>query len=315
MPFDVFTFYKFTPFTNLGGLKQDLLAKLDGLGVRGTVILADEGINGTFCAPNAESSGAACEILRELPGCEDLNIRFSQCDTRPFLRLKIRLKREIVTMGLPDVDPNKAVGDYVEPEDWNALIADPDTVIIDTRNAYEYSVGTFAGAVDPNTRSFREFPQWFRENRTDNPNTKYAMFCTGGIRCEKATSFLKSEGIDQVFHLKGGILSYLEKIPERESKWQGDCFVFDDRVTVQHGLTPGDYQMCHACKHPLSPDDMAAEVYKMGVSCPHCIGKYDAEKLIAFEERQKQIRLAQARGEPHMGPDSMPAKKQRGAEV
>ena len=304
MSFDVLTFYKFIPFANLESLKQDIFARLEAFDVRGTIILASEGINGTLCAPSDGAGQKAAEILRSLVGCADLNIRYSHCETRPFLRLKVRLKNEIVTMGLPEIDPNVSVGDYVDPKDWNALISDSDTVVIDTRNSYEYSVGTFEGAIDPKTKSFREFPEWFRENRVRNPNTKYAMFCTGGIRCEKATSFLKSEGVEEVFHLKGGILSYLEQTPEAESKWQGDCFVFDERVTVKHGLEAGDYKMCHACKHPLSPEDLEEDAYKVGVSCLYCIGNYDAKRLESFEERQKQLRLSRERGEKHMGPDT-----------
>jgi UPF0176 protein len=226
----------------------------------------------------------------------------------PFLRLKVRLKREIVSMGVPGTDPNAIVGTYVAPEAWNALISDPDTVLIDTRNDYEVAIGTFEGAVDPKTKTFREFPEWFREFRakleSEGRTPKVAMFCTGGIRCEKATSFVKAEGIDDVFHLEGGILKYLETVPEQDSKWQGECFVFDERVSVRHDLTPGSYDMCHACKRPITEADKQHAAFESGVSCPHCISEMSDEQRARFAERQKQIDLAKARGEKHMGPEA-----------
>ena len=222
-------------------------------------------------------------------------------------------------MGVPGTDPNSLVGAYVTPEEWNALISDPDTVLIDTRNDYEYAIGTFEGAIDPETKTFREFPDWFREFRekleAEGRKPKIAMFCTGGIRCEKATSFVKAEGIDDVFHLQGGILKYLEEVPEEQSLWRGECFVFDERVSVKHDLTPGDYDMCHACKRPITEDDKKGNAYVPGVSCPHCIDEMTPEQKRRFAERQKQINLARKRGEAHLGPDAAAVAARRREEV
>ncbi|MDQ7081452.1 MAG: rhodanese-related sulfurtransferase, partial [Paracoccaceae bacterium] len=225
----------------------------------------------------------------------------SFADTMPFARMKLRLKREIVTMGQPDVDPLKGTGHYVEPAEWNELIASDDVVVIDTRNDYEVAIGTFEGAVDPRTRSFREFPKWWEENRDRFHNKRIAMFCTGGIRCEKSTNFLRQQGIDEVYHLKGGILKYLEEVPESESRWNGECFVFDGRVSVGHGLQPGPYDLCHACRRPIAPEDRARPEFEEGVSCHQCVDEYDEERRARFRERQKQIRLARERGEAHLG--------------
>jgi UPF0176 protein len=221
----------------------------------------------------------------------------------PFHRTKVRVKREIVTMGEPDIDPTLAVGHYVDPHDWNALIADPDTLVIDTRNDYEVAVGSFAGAVDPQTPSFRDFPAWFRTHREEllAGKKKVAMFCTGGIRCEKSTSFLRAEGVDAVYHLKGGILKYLEEVPENESLWQGECFVFDERVTVRHGLEQGTFQLCRACRRPLDAAALAHPDFEDGVSCPACIDERTPEQRAGYAERQRQEALAKARGELHVG--------------
>ncbi|MEZ5997499.1 MAG: rhodanese-related sulfurtransferase [Hyphomonas sp.] len=300
-------FYKFFAFPDFEAARAPLFETLDAAGVRGTVLLAAEGVNGTIAA-SPEGIDAALAVLRALPGAEGLEAKFSEADENPFLRLKVRLKREIVTMGVPGTDPNALVGTYVEPEDWNDLISDPDTVLIDTRNDYEFAIGTFEGAIDPETKSFREFPDWFRAFRAqleaEGRTPKVAMFCTGGIRCEKATSFVKAEGIDDVFHLKGGILKYLEEIPEEDSLWHGECFVFDERVSVKHDLTPGTYDMCHACKRPITEEDKKGNAYRPGVSCPHCIDEMTADQRKRFAERQKQINLAKARGEAHMGPEA-----------
>ena len=256
----------------------------------------------------ADGIETALSALRAIPGAADLEAKFSEADEMPFLRLKVRLKKEIVTMGVPGTDPNALVGTYVEANEWNDLISDPDTVLIDTRNDYEYAIGTFEGAIDPETKTFREFPEWFREFRAkleaEGRSPKVAMFCTGGIRCEKATSFVKSEGIEDVFHLKGGILKYLETVPETDSKWRGECFVFDERVSVKHDLTPGEYDMCHACKRPITDADKAEASYVPGVSCPHCIDEMSDEQRARFAERQKQIDLARQRGQEHMGPEA-----------
>ena len=250
-PITVAALYQFTRFEDPSALREPLVALCNQVGIKGTLLLAREGINGTI----AGSENAIAQVLghiRTLPGCAGLEVKFSHAEQMPFNRMKVRLKREIVTMGEPDIDPRLSVGHYVDAQDWNALISDPDTVVIDTRNDYEVAIGTFAGAIDPETASFREFPEWFRAHREEllEGKKKVAMFCTGGIRCEKSTSFLRSEGIEEVYHLKGGILKYLEKIPADESLWQGECFVFDERVSVGHGLVLGSHTMCHACGHP-----------------------------------------------------------------
>ena len=250
-PITVAALYQFTRFDDPSALREPLVALCNQVGMKGTLLLAREGINGTI----AGSENAIAQVLghiRTLPGCAGLEVKFSHAEQMPFNRMKVRLKREIVTMGEPDIDPRLSVGHYVDAQDWNALISDPDTVVIDTRNDYEVAIGTFAGAIDPETASFREFPEWFRAHREEllEGKKKVAMFCTGGIRCEKSTSFLRSEGIEEVYHLKGGILKYLEKIPADESLWQGECFVFDERVSVGHGLVLGSHSMCHACGHP-----------------------------------------------------------------
>ena len=307
MTYTVAAFYKFVALPDFESRQPALAETLSATGVKGTVLLASEGVNGTI-AGTEDAVETALAALRALPGCETLEAKFSETGEMPFLRLKVRLKREIVSMGVPGTDPNSLVGTYVAPEAWNALISDPDTVLIDTRNDYEVAIGTFEGAIDPNTKTFREFPDWFRDFRAkleaEGRTPKVAMFCTGGIRCEKATSFVKSEGIDEVFHLQGGILKYLETVPESDTKWQGECFVFDERVSVRHDLTPGSYDMCHACKRPLSEADMAHAAYEPGVACPHCITEMTDDQRARFAERQKQIDLAKARGQQHMGPEA-----------
>ena len=296
--------YKFTRFDAPDGLRDPLYQRLSELGIKGTILLAKEGINGTI-AGTVEAMDAALETLSQLPGCADLEWKDSHAATMPFLRLKVRVKAEIVTMGVPDTDPTCLVGTYIKPQDWNALITDPDTVVIDTRNDYEVALGTFQGAIDPETETFREFPAWFETFRAElaaqGRTPKIAMFCTGGIRCEKSTSYVKSLGVDDVFHLQGGILKYLETVPPEDSLWQGECFVFDDRVSVGHALKVGDYQLCHACRHPVSAADRTSSKYEDGVSCPRCYGTFTPEKLAALRERQKQVRLAAARGETHIG--------------
>lgn len=294
--------YCFTPFEDPDALRMPLLDVCEEAGVKGTLLIASEGINGTI-AGGENAIGAVLDHIRTLPGCAELDVKFSYASRPPFHRMKVRLKREIVTMGEPSVDPTASVGRYVDPQDWNALISDPDTVIIDTRNDYEVAVGTFEGAIDPKTAAFRDFPKWFRDNREEllEGKTKVAMFCTGGIRCEKSTSFLRGEGVEEVYHLKGGILKYLETVPEAESKWQGDCFVFDERVTVKHGLEPGDYGLCRACRRPLDEHDMRSPDYVAGVTCPYCIDeKTDAQRQ-RYAERQKQQELARKRGTSHVG--------------
>ncbi|OZA56551.1 MAG: hypothetical protein B7X78_09890 [Sphingomonadales bacterium 39-62-4] len=271
-------------------------------GIKGTILLAREGINGTVAGQPAAIDKLVA-FLRALPGCAELDVKYSHAKEMPFYRMKVRLKKEIVTLGVDGIDPKREVGTYVQPEDWNALIADPDTVLIDTRNDYEVAIGTFEGAVDPRTKSFSEFPEWFRAHREELAagKTKFAMFCTGGIRCEKSTAFLKAEGIDEVYHLEGGILRYLENIPEAQSKWQGECFVFDERVSVTHGLELGEMELCHACRRPISQNDKASAQFIEGVSCPACFAERSEEDRARFAERQRQIALAKKRGKPHIG--------------
>ena len=298
--FVVAAFYQFTPLPDFekyqAGLTQHGLAH----DITGTVLLADEGINGTI-AGTRDDINAMLNALRAVPGCLDLEHKESYTNENPFYRLKVRLKREIVTMGVPGIDPNITVGTYVAPEDWNDLINDPDVVVVDTRNDYEVSIGTFEGAENPKTTSFRQFPDWFRENRERLEGKKVAMFCTGGIRCEKATALLKNEGIDDVLHLKGGILKYLEVVPPSESLWNGECFVFDQRVSVGERLEPGTYHMCHACRMPIKDEDLKSPHYVPGVSCPYCYEKHSQKDRERFAERQRQITLSQERGEAHMG--------------
>jgi len=253
--------YQFTPLPDPGSLRTPLLAACEGAGVKGTLLLAREGINGTI-AGAPEGLEAVLAHVRALPGCANLDVKFSCAPQMPFGKMKVRVKREIVTMGEPEIDPRLSVGTYVDPQDWNALIADPDTLVIDTRNDYEVAIGTFAGAVDPATPSFRDFPQWFRDNREDllAGKKRVAMFCTGGIRCEKSTAFLRAEGVEEVYHLKGGILRYLEHMPAAESLWQGECFVFDERVSLGHGLQQGTHTRCQPCGRP----------FPAGAACPVC---------------------------------------------
>lgn len=292
--------YKFASLPDFADYKDGLEAVCKKAGVKGTILLASEGVNGTI-AGTRQGIDEALAHLRSLPGCADLEHKESHADTMPFLRMKVRLKKEIVTMGVEGIDPTSTVGTYVAPEDWNALISDPDVVVIDTRNDYEVGIGTFEGAVNPETETFREFPAWFERFKETNTKPKIAMFCTGGIRCEKSTAFLKSQGVEDVYHLKGGILKYLETVPEEESKWEGECFVFDSRVSVGHGLELGSYDQCYACRRPITEEDKQSEAYVKGVSCPACIDTFSSEDKARFAERQKQIALARKRGNAHLG--------------
>ena len=291
--------YHFTRFDDPAALKPPLLALCEAEGVKGTLLLAGEGINGTIAGPRAGIDAVLAHI-RALPGCEALEWKEAQADQPPFGRMKVRLKKEIVTMGQPDVDPQARTGHYVEPAEWNALIRDPDTVVIDTRNDYEVAIGTFEGAVDPQTQSFGDFPAWWQAHKDEYRGKRVAMFCTGGIRCEKSTNYLLNEGLNEVYHLKGGILRYLEEMPEQDSTWQGECFVFDNRVSVGHGLREGPHELCHGCRRPILPADRARPEFEEGVSCHLCIGETSESDKTRFRERQKQIRLARARGEEHL---------------
>ena len=303
-PIRIAALYHFTRFDDPASLRAPLQALCEEQGVRGTLLLAGEGINGTI-AGSDEGIQAVLDHIRALPGCADLEVKESRAERMPFYRSKVRLKKEIVTMGQPDLDPVDGVGTYVAPEDWNALISDPDTILIDTRNDYEVQIGTFEGAIDPETKSFREFPEWFRARRAEfeaeGKTPRIAMFCTGGIRCEKSTAFVKAEGLDEVYHLKGGILKYLEDIPEEESLWRGECFVFDERVSVKHGLEVGKHSLCRACRMPLSEEDKARDTYFEGVSCHHCHSTRTDEQRARYAERHRQSKLARQRGEAHVG--------------
>jgi UPF0176 protein len=303
LPVCVAALYRFAPLADHAAIRAPLLELCESKGVKGTLLLAHEGVNGTIAGTDA-GIAAVVGHIRAIPGCEGLDVKYSRAPEMPFHRMKVRLKREIVTMGEPEIDPLASVGHYVAPADWNALISDPETIVIDTRNDYEVAAGTFAGAIDPETRSFREFPQWFRDRREEllgKGVKRVAMFCTGGIRCEKSTAFLKGEGIEEVYHLKGGILKYLETVPAKDSLWQGECFVFDRRVTVGHGLVPGKYELCHACRRPLSEADRASPLYEAGVSCPACHAERSEEQRAGYRERQRQEMLAARRGVAHVG--------------
>lgn len=292
--------YHFTRLTEPERLRGPLLDLCRGEAVKGTLLLAREGINGTI-AGSQTGIDRVLAHLRSLPGCAGLEVKLSFAEAKPFGRIKVRLKAEIVTMGQPDVDPLAAVGHYVDPADWNALISAPDVAVIDTRNGYEVGIGTFQGAIDPETSSFRQFPDWWQANAARFDGKRVAMFCTGGIRCEKATSFLLSRGVEQVFHLKGGILKYLEEVPAEQSLWQGQCFVFDQRVSVGHGLEPGHLHSCHACRRPLTEPDLRHPAYEEGAACPHCVDEYDEGDRNRFRQRHRQIMLAAQRGARHLG--------------
>jgi UPF0176 protein len=291
--------YHFTRFDDPAALRDPLLALCRAEGITGTVLLAGEGINGTVAGPRHGLQRFLAHV-RALPGCAGIDCKLSIASGRPFARLKVRVKREIVTMGKPDVDPRARVGHYVAPADWNALIRSPDVAVIDTRNAYEVAIGSFEGAVDPQTDSFRDFPRWWEENKARFHNKRVAMFCTGGIRCEKSTNWLLQQGVERVYHLKGGILRYLEEVPEERSAWRGDCFVFDGRVSVSHGLREGPHLLCHACRRPILPADRDRPEYEPGVACHHCTGETTAADKARFRERANQIRLARARGQRHL---------------
>lgn len=294
----VVALYKFVTLENYQDLRQPLLDTLTRHGVKGTLLLAREGINGTV-AGSREGMDAVLDWLRSDPRLSDLDYKESVCEEMPFYRTKVKLKKEIVTLGIDGVSPNEKVGTYVEPQDWNALISDPEVLVVDTRNDYEVSIGTFQGAIDPETKTFREFPEFVKQNFDPTRHKKVAMFCTGGIRCEKASSYMLQQGFDEVFHLKGGILKYFEEVPAEQSKWNGECFVFDNRVTVRHDLAPGSYDQCHACRHPISAQEKASAQYEEGVSCPRCYDSLPEKTRRRAEERQRQIHLARIRNQPH----------------
>ncbi|MFT5321683.1 MAG: UPF0176 protein [Pseudohongiellaceae bacterium] len=292
--------YHFVSLDDFAELRQPLLEMMQVNNVKGTILLASEGINGTI-AGNSEGIDSVLAWLRNDTRLKGLDHKISFDDEIPFYRAKVKLKKEIVTMGVEGIDPNRKVGTHIKPEQWNALISDPDVLLIDTRNKYEVEIGTFERAVNPETESFREFPVYVQENLDPAKHKKIAMFCTGGIRCEKSTAYLKEKGFDEVYHLEGGILKYLEQVPESESLWKGECFVFDNRVAVNHQLEKGDYDQCHACRLPITEEDKLNARYEKGVSCPYCFENKTAEQKQRFREREKQMSLASTRGESHLG--------------
>ncbi|MEZ5897239.1 MAG: rhodanese-related sulfurtransferase [Parvularculaceae bacterium] len=303
MTYTVAAFYKFTPLADFNSYRVPLLDICGQADVFGTILLAVEGVNGTIAGSRA-GVDRVLAALRALPGCADLEHKESRSPAQPFERMKVRLKKEIVTMGVDGLDIAHDVGEYVEPEDWNSLISDPEVIVIDTRNDYEVGIGAFQGAIDPGTHSFREFPQWFREFAKDHRGKKIAMYCTGGIRCEKATSFVRNEGFEEVYHLKGGILKYLEVTQTEDSLWDGQCYVFDGRVSVGHGLQPGEYEACNACGRPLAQAMKESPYFVDGVSCPSCHDQYSEARRQRFAERQRQFELAATRGKRHLGPQT-----------
>lgn len=299
-PYVVAAFYRFAALAHASELKAELTALGSRLKVGGTLLLASEGINGTVSGERA-AVDVFLRRLRAEPGFAALTVRESASPTIPFMRLKVRLKREIVTLGQPSVDPLVQTGAYVEPDAWNALLADPDVVLIDTRNDYEVRIGSFRGAIDPKIPSFRSFPAWATSALSEHRDRKIAMFCTGGIRCEKASAYLMGQGFEQVFQLRGGILNYLETVPAEASHWTGECFVFDARVAVDHALHPGRHTLCYGCKEPLAPEDLDAPGYESGVTCGRCVTRTSPEVCDARRERVRQTELARARGAHHLG--------------
>ncbi|MDT3318988.1 rhodanese-related sulfurtransferase [Shewanella sp. SP1S2-4] len=294
--------YKFVSLPHFESIRAPLLAMMEQAEIKGTLLLASEGINGTV-AGTQEAIEALLVWLNGQNGLDNIVHKLSFDDEMPFYRTKVKLKNEIVTMGVEGIDPLKVVGTYVKPQDWNALISDPDVILVDTRNDYEVQIGTFKNAINPVTETFREFPEYVKQNLDPAKHKKVAMFCTGGIRCEKSTAYLKEQGFDEVYHLEGGILKYLEEVKTEESLWEGECFVFDNRVAVNHDLKKGQYDQCNACRMPITEVEKQSHAYVQGVSCPHCIDKISDEQRKRFVERERQVNLAKARNEAHIGSD------------
>lgn len=295
--------YKFVTLDNYKDIREPLLDFMEAQGIKGTLLLAHEGINGTVSGTR-EAIDSLLAWLNKDERINPISYKESFEDSQPFYRTKVKLKKEIVTMGVEGIDPRKTVGTYVKPQDWNDLISDPEVTVIDTRNDYEVGIGTFKHAINPKTETFREFPQYVADNMDPTKNKKVAMFCTGGIRCEKSTAFMKEQGYEEVYHLEGGILKYLEDVPKEESLWEGDCFVFDNRVAVNHDLEKSNYDQCYACRLPITEEDKQSDKYESGVSCPHCFGKHSEEQIARFREREKQIALSKARNEEHIGTEA-----------
>ncbi len=296
--------YKFTRFADFAQYREPILNTMLDNDVKGTLLLANEGINGTISG-SRQGIDTVLDYLRSIEAIGHFEFKESYTDAQPFYRTKVKLKKEIVTMGVEDIDPLQSVGRYVKPSEWNALISDPDVLLIDTRNDYEVQIGTFQNAVNPHTETFREFPEYVAKELDPTKHKKVAMFCTGGIRCEKSTAYMREQGFEEVYHLEGGILKYLEEIPASDSMWQGDCFVFDNRVSVNHNLEKGNYEQCFACRMPITAEDMQSAAYIKGESCPHCIDKATEEQKARFREREHQMQLAKKRGEAHIGSDVM----------
>lgn len=308
--FIVCALYKFVSLENYKEMRQPLTDVLEKNAIKGTLLLAQEGINGTVSGTR-EGIDNLLNYLNSDTRMNPISYKESLDDSQPFYRTKVKLKKEIVTMGVEGIDPKRVVGTYVQPQDWNALIADPEVFVVDTRNEYEIEIGTFKHAVNPKTASFTEFPQYVKENLDPQKHKKVAMFCTGGIRCEKSTAYLKEQGFDDVFHLEGGILKYLEQVPQQDSLWEGDCFVFDNRVAVNHNLEKSHYKQCYACRLPITDQDMETPEFEAGVSCPKCFGKHSDEQLARFREREKQVNLAKQRNEEHVGTEARKVTKIR----
>jgi UPF0176 protein len=311
--YSVAALYKFSSITEPEKLQNQIRDKLKGLSIYGTILVGEEGINGTISGKDLKIESALAYI-KSIQGFSQIDIKFSQSEVNPFVRLKIKLKKEIVTIGDKSINPNKIVGDYIDPKNWNNLISDKDTILIDTRNDYEYSIGTFKNAINPNTVKFREFPEWVKNQNfteSDKKNKKVAMFCTGGIRCEKASSMMMKDGFKNVIHLKGGILNYFESIDQKDSLWEGECFVFDDRVSVKHDLKVGTYDMCHGCRMPITDLDKESKEFIRGVACPKCFNSTTEEQKARYMSRQKQVDIAKKRNQKHIGPKDEVEKKNK----
>lgn len=302
--------YKFVRLENYKELRSPLLSCMENNGVKGTLLLANEGINGTISG-SQEGIETVLAFLNQDDRLAGATYKLSYHDENPFQRTKVKLKKEIVTMGVEGIDPNQVVGTYVKPKDWNALISDPDVLLVDTRNDYEIEIGTFENAVNPNTENFRQFPDYVKKNLDKNKHKKVAMFCTGGIRCEKSTAYMKEQGFEEVYHLEGGILKYLEEVPATETMWKGECFVFDNRVAVNHDLERGSYDQCYACRFPITEEEKQNEYYVKGVSCHRCHDKMTDQQKARFAERERQVQLAKQRGEDHIGGDVKNVAEQR----
>lgn len=296
--------YRFVTLDNYQQIQAPLLNLMQANNIKGTLLLANEGINGTV-AGSREEINKLIDWLKSDPRLSNLTTKESFTQDNPFYRTKVKLKKEIVTMGVEGIDPKRTAGSYVKPKDWNALISDPDVLLVDTRNDYEISIGTFKNAVDPKTTNFREFPQYVKDNLDPAVNKKVAMFCTGGIRCEKSTAYLKEQGFDEVYHLEGGVLKYLEEVPQEESMWQGECFVFDNRVSVNHQLEKGQYDQCHGCRLPITEADKQSDKYQEGICCHQCHEHLTFEQKQRFAQREKQVALAKQRGQTHIGNEAV----------